>query len=189
MSEESQVNNNQQEHANQDGNDFPIRDELTDLYNRRYFQEFLETELTRSRRYYRSFSLCFIEVDYMKQYNDAHGNNEGDDLLCFLGNLLKTNIRASDLTCRYGEDEFVLVLPETSKKGAKTVAEKMRKKVEVYPFDGRDSQPNGSVTVSIGVTCFPDDAFEGNELIDNGNKALDKAKSDGGNQVWLEEMA
>ncbi len=184
MSNESHVNDDQLEHANQERKDLPIVDKLTRLYNQRYFQKFLNTELSRSHRYYHSFSLCFIEVDYMKQYNDANGRMEGDELLRFLADLLKTNIRASDLTCRYGKEGFVLALPETSKKGANTVAEKMRKTVEVYPFEGRDSQPNGSITVSVGVSSYPDDAVEGAELIEKGNKAVREAKRNGGNKVW-----
>ncbi len=184
MSNESHVNDDQLECANQERKDLPIVDKLTRLYNRRYFQKYLNTELSRSHRYYHPFSLCFIEVDYMKQYNDTNGRMEGDELLRFLADLLKTNTRASDLTCRYGEEGFVLALPETSKKGASTVAEKMRKTVEVYPFEGRDSQPNDSVTVSIGVVSYPDDALECDELIETGNKAVCEAKRSGGNKVW-----
>ncbi len=185
MSEETEIKDSQLVRSNQERNDAPCLDRFTNLYSRNHFQLYLETELTRSRRYYRSFSLCFIEVDYMKQYYDSHGREEGDDLLRFLGDLLKTNIRSSDLTCIYGKDEFVLVLPETPKKGASMVAEKMRRAVETYPFEGRDTQPNGSVTVSIGVISYPDDANDGTELIDNGNKALCEAKRKGGNKVWV----
>ena len=185
MSEEIEAKGRQLERANQECKELPCRDQLTNLYSRRYFQEYLETELTRSRRFHHSLSLCFIEVDHMKKYTEAHGRPEGDELLRFMGDLLKTSIRASDLTCRYGEEEFVLLLPETPKKGALTVAEKMRKVVEVYPFEGRDSQPAGSVTVSVGVSCFPDDAMQDSELIDNGNQALHKAKRKGGNTVLV----
>lgn len=185
MSEESLVSEEQQEHASQECRELPCRDELTNLYSRRYFQEYLETELTRSRRYHHALSLCFIEVDYMKHYNSTHGHAEGDDLLRFMADLLKTSIRASDLTCRYGDDEFVLVLPETPRKGAVTVAEKMRKTVEVYPFEGRDTQPSGTVTVSVGLACYPDDSLKAEELIGNGQKALSEAKRKGGNKIWL----
>jgi len=184
MCEETHANEDQLECANLELKDLPLVDELTNLYNRRYFKKYLGTELTRSHRYYHSFSLCFLEVDDMKQYNDAHGRTDSDDLLRFLADLLKNNVRASDLTCRYGENEFVLVLPETPKIGANTVAEKMRKTVEVYPFVGRASQPSGSVTVSVGIASFPDDALKGDELIENGNKALCEAKRNGGNRVW-----
>ena len=183
MSEQSHFNDKQQGRADQAAGSQPVCDDLTSVYNRRYFRNYLETEITRARRYYRSFSLCFIEVDDMKHYNTAHGDKEADKLLRFLAELLKTNIRASDLTCRYGEEEFVLVLPETPKKGAGTVAEKMRKTVEIYPFKGRDSQPRGTVTVSIGITSFPEDAFESDELIENGSEALLRARHTGGNNV------
>lgn len=184
MSEETEVEKGQAERTHQESIDLLCRDSLTNLYSRRYFQEYLETELIRSRRYSHSLSLCFIQVDHLKQYMDAHGRKEGDGLLRFMGDLLKTSIRATDLTCRYDEDRFVLVLPETPKKGGRTVAEKMRKTVSVYPFEGRDTLPSGSVTVSVGVVCFPDDAWEGGELIDTGNEALGKAKRGGGNRIW-----
>lgn len=185
MSKQSHLNDKQQGQPGQAPTDLPVHDELTSIYNKRYFRNFLETEITRARRYYRSFSLCFIEVDDMKHYNQTHGDKEGDKLLRFLAELLKTNIRASDLTCRFGEEEFVLVLPETPKKGAGTVAEKMRKTVEIYPFEGRDSQPKGAITVSVGVTNFPDDAFESRDLIETGNKALLKARHTGGNKIRM----
>ena len=185
MSEQSHFNDKQREQPDQAPTGLPVCDDLTSVYNQRYFRNFLETEITRARRYYRSFSLCFIEVDDMKHYNKTHGDEESDKLLRFLAELLKTNIRASDLTCRFGDEEFVLVLPETPKKGAGTVAEKMRKTVEIYPFKGRDSQPKGAITVSVGVTNFPDDAFESSDLIENGNEALLKARHTGGNKVRM----
>jgi diguanylate cyclase (GGDEF)-like protein len=160
-----------------------IRDGLTTLYNHRYFQEALAVELVRSRRYTRNVSLVFMDVDYFKKYNDAHGHPDGDKVLIALSNIFRDSVRVSDIVARYGGEEFVLLLPETTKENALRVAEFIRKKVSDHPFPGRETQPLGRVTISLGVATFPQDGTDGSSLIERADKALYEAKRTGRNKV------
>lgn len=160
-----------------------IRDGLTALYNHRYFQEALAVELVRSRRYTRNVSLVFMDVDYFKKYNDAHGHPDGDKVLIALSNIFRDSVRVSDIVARYGGEEFVLLLPETTKENALRLAEFIRKKVSDHPFPGRETQPLGRVTISLGVATFPQDGTDGSSLIERADKALYEAKRTGRNKV------
>jgi diguanylate cyclase (GGDEF)-like protein len=160
-----------------------IRDGLTGLYNHRYFQEALAVELVRSRRYNRSVSLVFMDVDYFKKYNDAHGHPDGDKMLIALANIFRDSVRVSDSIARYGGEEFVLLLPETTKENALRIAEFIRKKVHDHPFPGRETQPLGRVTISLGIATFPQDGTDGSSLIERADKALYEAKRAGRNKV------
>jgi diguanylate cyclase (GGDEF)-like protein len=160
-----------------------IRDGLTGLYNHRYFQEVLTMELVRSRRYNKSVALVFIDVDHFKKYNDTHGHPDGDGLLVTLARILLDSLRASDTVARYGGEEFVLILPETTKDGALHVAESIRKKVYDHPFPGRETQPLGRITISLGVAAFPHDGADGSSLIERADKALYEAKKAGRNRA------
>jgi diguanylate cyclase (GGDEF)-like protein len=169
------VNRNLKEMADRDG--------LTTLYNHRYFRKALGKEMARAHRHERTFSLVFIDVDHFKKYNDTHGHLAGDEVLTGLARLLKEGSRAESVVARYGGEEFVVLLPETDKNGARTFAESMRTKIEEYPFKGRETQPLGKVTVSMGVAAFPDDAKDENTLIDKADEALYEAKQSGRNTV------
>lgn len=160
-----------------------VRDGLTGLYNHRYFQEFLSTELARSQRYGRVFSLVMLDVDFFKHYNDSHGHVKGDRLLCALAQLLKECVRQSDIVARYGGEEFVVVLPETTREGALIFAEGMRQRIADYAFPHRETQPLGSVTVSLGVATYPQDGADGPTLINCADQALYRAKHQGRNTV------
>jgi diguanylate cyclase (GGDEF)-like protein len=160
-----------------------IRDGLTGLYNHRHFQEALTTELLRSRRYSRSVSLIFLDVDFFKKYNDTHGHPEGDKILVALARIFQDCLRMSDSVARYGGEEFVFLLPETAKEGALHVAESIRKKVFDHPFPGRETQPLGRVTISLGVATFPQDGTDGSSIIERADKALYDAKKTGRNRV------
>jgi diguanylate cyclase (GGDEF)-like protein len=175
MEELERANNSLRELANHDG--------LTGLLNNRCFREALETELSRAKRYSHPFSLVFMDLDHFKQYNDTHGHLAGDQLLKELAEILTVNSRAVTVLARYGGEEFVAMVPETPKKGALVYAERLRRTVEEHRFRGGESQPLGKVTISAGVSSFPEDGTEGPALIERADEALYEAKKAGRNRV------
>jgi len=181
-------NNIELEKANHTLKNLACRDGLTGLYNHRYFQEILYHEVFRAGRNNDNFSLVFFDLDHFKQYNDTHGHLEGDKLLRMLGLILKKAVRRSDVVARYGGEESVIILPSTSKKSAYIVAEKLRRYIEKYPFEGRETQPKGKITVSIGIATFPDDGTDRTELIHRADKAMYRAKGSGRNAVFVSGM-
>lgn len=160
-----------------------ITDGLTGLYNHRFFRERLEIEIERTGRYNHSLSLILLDVDHFKHYNDTHGHPQGDELLRELADLLQKSIRKSDLACRYGGEEFVLILPETGKETALSLAERIRKAISEHPFPFKETQPMGALTVSIGVSTFPIDSNGIDGLIKKADDALYNAKTEGRNRV------
>ena len=160
-----------------------IRDGLTGLYNHRHFQETLGAEILRSKRYASTFSLVFLDVDFFKQYNDTHGHLHGDAVLVALSKLLIAGLRKSDVAVRYGGEEFVLLLPETSKENAFALAGTIREKIAAHPFPGRETQPQGKVTVSMGIAAFPEDGSDSSTLLHRADEALYQAKNGGRNRV------
>ena len=175
--------NNQLKKANKTLKWLARRDGLTGLYNHRYFQEILHAELTRAARYKQYFSVAFLDLDYFKQYNDTNGHQKGDQLLRTLAKVLAGCLRETDFLARYGGEEFTIILPSTSRGKALAVAEKIRGRVEGYPFRGRETQPNGSVTISIGVSTFPGDGMDTASLMESADQALYEAKESGRNRV------
>jgi len=160
-----------------------VRDGLTSLYNHRYFQEALALEFARSKRYAKQCSVIFIDVDNFKMYNDTHGHPEGDGLLRTLAGIMTTHLRTTDLAARYGGEEFVLLLPETAKESAVRIAQGLRAKVEEEPFPGRETQPLGRVTISIGVASYPEDGSDAPSVMAYADQLLYKAKHGGKNMV------
>ena len=160
-----------------------IRDGLTGLYNHRHFQETLAVEILRSKRHAKAFSLVFLDVDFFKQYNDTHGHLHGDAVLVALSKLLIAGLRKSDIAVRYGGEEFVLLLPETSKENAFALAGTIREKIAAHPFPGRETQPQGKVTVSMGIAAFPEDGSDSSTLLHRADEALYQAKNGGRNRV------
>jgi diguanylate cyclase (GGDEF)-like protein len=165
--------------------DLANHDSLTGLHNHRCFQEALSMELNRDVRYHREFSLLFMDVDYFKVYNDTHGHPAGDELLKSFAALVKELLRQSDFFARYGGEEFIAILPETSKDGAAMVAESIRDIVDNHPFPGQDKQPEGNLTISLGVSTFPEDGGSPKTLISKADKALYRAKHTGRNKVCI----
>ena len=163
-----------------------ITDPLTDLYNYRYFIHQLNREISRDQRHHSIFSLIMIDIDYFKQYNDAYGHQAGDLILRRIAQAIMDNTRNSDIVCRYGGEEFVIISPELSKKDAKKMAEKLRKIVEKIDFPQLKTIPgSGKLTISSGISCFPDDGNTAYQLILNADKALYKAKETGRNKVCI----
>lgn len=158
-------------------------DGMTGLYNYRYFRRILEHELKRSKRYERSLSLLMMDIDSFKSYNDTHGHQQGDYLLRRLAEIIQQAVRDVDFVIRYGGEEFVVVLPETPLQDALVTAERIRQNIAEYPFEKRETQPNGIISVSIGVASFPRDADTDTELIQHADMALYDAKQSGKNCV------
>jgi diguanylate cyclase (GGDEF)-like protein len=183
--EELKGKNEELKKANRILKEFVSRDGLTGLFNHRHFQDLLSHEVARSTRYERIFSMLFIDLDYFKQYNDTHGHLDGDDLLRAMAICLKRYLRKSDILARYGGEEFTIILPSTSKKDAQVAAEKIRRFVEEYPFHGQETQPSENVTVSIGVSTFPDDGSDAPSIVNQADKAMYQAKNSGRNRVCI----
>jgi len=170
-----------------------LRDGLTGLYNHRFFQEALTAELARSARHGRKVGLIFLDLDHFKNYNDMLGHPAGDELLIKLAKILTHTQaneeiairgRASDVAARYGGEEFVIILPETDRAGALVRAERLRACVESFPFASGSVQPGGKVTVSIGVSAYPEDAVTKQALVEAADQALLRAKREGRNRVY-----
>jgi diguanylate cyclase (GGDEF)-like protein len=181
--EQLQKTNEELQQANAVLKEMAVKDGLTSLFNHRYFQETLAVEIARSRRYEKQCSIIFMDVDNFKTFNDTHGHPEGDKLLKTLAAILLGSVRCTDLAARYGGEEFVLLLPETPKEGAMKIAEDLRAKVEAEPFPGRERQPLGKVTISVGVACYPEDGTDGPSLLTFADQLLYQAKRGGRNRV------
>jgi diguanylate cyclase (GGDEF)-like protein len=171
-----------------------LRDGLTGLYNHRFLQEALTSELARGARYNHAVSLVFLDVDHFKNYNDLHGHPAGDALLKQLAAILtdtgdmpelRFRGRMTDIAARYGGEEFVVVLPQTPKEGARIRADRLRESIEGFPFPQETEQPMGKVTVSVGVATYPDDALTKQSLLEAADQALYRAKRAGRNLVCV----
>lgn len=165
------------QHALQRMEVLSVTDGLTGLYNRRAFDDKLAEEFERARRYRLPLSLLLIDVDNFKQFNDAMGHTEGDELLCSVAAMLKENARANDITARYGGDEFAVILPNTDSKVALHLAERLRSNARglcLRPFQ---------TTLSIGVAALLPHMQAGRELIVSADTALYSAKRCGRNRV------
>lgn len=158
-------------------------DGLTELHNYRFFQQRLSIELNRAHRFNRPLSLIMLDLDYFKAYNDVFGHQAGDQALRQLALLLRHSSRSYDLVARYGGDEFAIILPETGKKIAIEVAKRILAAVEQSSIQGSQRSLDGRFTVSLGISSFPDDATEPDELIRRADLALYLAKTGGRNRV------
>ena len=161
-----------------------IRDPLTGLFNRRYMEESLVRELHRAQRKDRNVALVMLDLDHFKVFNDTFGHQAGDMLLGELGNVFKTRVRAGDIACRYGGEEFALILAETDAAGARACVEKIRAEIQHLHLHYR-GQPLGSVTISAGIAVFPTHADNAEDLIHTGDQALYRAKAEGRDRVLV----
>lgn len=159
-----------------------IHDPLTGLFNRRYMEETLEREIHRARRGGRPMSVLMLDVDSFKQQNDEFGHDGGDVVLRELGRLLKDRLRKEDIPCRFGGEEFVLVLPDAALAAASRRAEQLREAVRhlTIPYEERTIGP---ITVSIGVAAFPEHGQDSHALLQAADAALYQAKRDGRDRV------
>lgn len=162
---------------------YAVTDEMTRLYNHRFFQQRLDEELMRADRYENHVSLLILDVDHFKKFNDTYGHPEGDRVLKTVARLLEKSVREVDIAARYGGEEFVVICPEKNGEGSLVPAERIRSAIENYDFriDGK-SVP---ITVSVGVACYPEQARSKAELIQKADYALYYSKSNGRNRATL----
>lgn len=160
-----------------------VTDGLTGAYNHRYFYAKLEEEIKRAERYDHPCSIIMSDIDYFKNYNDTHGHIEGDQVLKGVVSCIKLTVREQDRVARYGGEEFSVILPETGKKEALDVAERIRHYIQTQAFPHEETQPGGSLTISLGVAVFPENAADSKGLIEKADAALYRAKENGRNRV------
>jgi diguanylate cyclase (GGDEF)-like protein len=175
--------NNTLEKARREMELLSITDQMTGLYNNRYFNSALKKEIRRSARHHDPLVLIIVDIDHFKNINDAYGHPVGDEVLSALGDIFREALRKIDIPCRYGGEEFALILPSTEKPHAMEIAERLRKTVEFARFPFMNTSFDEGITISLGVACYPLDASSEHELIVKADNALYKSKSDGRNMV------
>jgi diguanylate cyclase (GGDEF)-like protein len=163
-----------------------IRDSLTGLFNRRYMEESLEREMRRCDRKRQPLSIIMIDVDHFKRFNDTFGHNAGDAVLRELGHFLQRYVRGSDIACRYGGEEFILILPEASLSVTQQRAEQIKEGARQLNVEC-SGQQLGKITLSLGVACFPTHGLDGEAVIKAADTALYRAKQEGRDRVVLAE--
>ncbi|MEX1201402.1 MAG: diguanylate cyclase [Methylophaga sp.] len=167
--------------------DLSMRDVLTGLYNRRFIDEVYVNEISRNRRNNKPLSVLMIDVDHFKRFNDTYGHEAGDVVLKAMGGLLKLHFRKTDLPCRLGGEEFLVILPECDAESAMTLAEALRQKIsELILFHHGKSL--GVLTASIGVASWPTPFEDDTKLISAADAALYAAKKAGRDQVRLAQL-
>jgi len=162
-----------------------ITDALTNVFNYRFFQSQIERELVRSERHNKHFSIAMIDIDNFKKYNDSQGHLNGDQALKMIAKTLIENIRKSDILARYGGDEFVMILPELDKHQSKSLAEKLCAVIGKTKLPRKKSTVKVNLTVSLGISTFPEDGRSEEKLLKKADEALYQAKDLGRNAVCI----
>jgi diguanylate cyclase (GGDEF)-like protein len=157
-------------------------DGLTGLFNHRYFQEQMQANIYNANRYENNFSLVLIDIDFFKKFNDTFGHQAGDEVLRTVAKILKKYVRASDVVCRYGGEEMTIILTNTNHTAAISAAQKICDSVSSTTFKLIDNI-DCHVTISLGVSTYPEHGKTPTELIEYADKYLYKAKENGRNQV------
>jgi diguanylate cyclase (GGDEF)-like protein len=162
----------------------------TGLFNSRYFQEITESELDRCRRLERPASVIMADLDHLRDVNNRYGHQAGDAVIRRVAEQLRAGIRTFDVPARFGGEEFAILLPETGKRRARVIAERLRQMVADQEFraarlGARASATTFTITLSLGVATFPDDAVTAESLIARADQAAYAAKHAGRNQVKL----
>jgi len=160
-----------------------ITDDLTGSYNHRFFRQLFSDEMDRAHRYEFPLSILMADIDHFKSVNDNYGHLVGDKILIAVSNELKACVRRVDTVCRYGGEEFTIILPMTGPKPAKELAERIRKRIQyLYPQKGI---PLEKLSISIGVATYPEHGNTTESLLEAADQALYEAKAKGRNQVAL----
>jgi diguanylate cyclase (GGDEF)-like protein len=164
--------------------DMAIYDTLTNVHNRRYFEERLKTETQKSFSANTPLSLVMVDIDHFKQVNDTFGHPDGDRVLCKIASLLKGSVRKDDTVARYGGEEFVLILPGAKLEVTSVIAERIRRLIETTTFEIEKGQIH--ISISIGISNLPvHPARSKEELIKMADHALYNAKKEGRNRVCI----
>lgn len=158
-------------------------DDLTGIYNHRFFIEQLALEVERQRRYSTPLSLLMIDIDYFKYYNDTNGHLAGDQVLKAIAILIQRGVRQSDIVARYGGEEFSAILINAGREKALEIAERVRRNVAEARFPNENAQPNKDLTVSVGVATFYAPLSTLTDLIREADHALYRAKKNGRNRI------
>jgi len=158
-----------------------FHDELTNIYSINYFDEALKIELNRSQRYPSNFSVLYIDIDNFKHLIETYGKEVCDNVLKMLGEIIVMATRKTDCVCRYGPDEFAIILPETKKDGAFILGTRLLSLVRQETFSGLSHR--NELTISIGLTMFPEDSKDKDGLIKKMHEALEEAKKLGKNRI------
>ena len=162
-----------------------IMDGLTGLYNRRYFDTQFRTLVSQAAGRHQNLSLVLCDIDFFKSVNDTHGHDVGDDVLREFGDRMRRSIRGADLACRYGGEEFVLVLPDTEPQIALAIAERLRLKMEQTPVAVAGGTKTLNITISMGVAHVHGDNDSAEDMIRRADRALYEAKRQGRNRVMM----
>ncbi|MEW6397745.1 MAG: sensor domain-containing diguanylate cyclase [Bacillota bacterium] len=164
-----------------------VTDDLTGLYNHRYFTRQLQYTIGQCRARRDSVALVYVDLDDLGEYNNKYGHVVGDELLREFGQALRSAVREIDVPTRYGGDEFAVILAGASREEALVVAERIRARLESHAFRG----PEGPlrITASVGVAVFPDDAREATDLVREADQAMYRAKTMGGNRVMCAQCS
>jgi diguanylate cyclase (GGDEF)-like protein len=166
--------------------DMAGRDPLTRLFNRRYMHEALGQEQHRARRNRAQVAVVMIDIDHFKQFNDRFGHDGGDAVLTAFGAFLANAVRRSDIACRYGGEEFALVLSPTTPEGARQRAEKIREDATLLKVR-HANQDLGAIALSVGVAIFPENGSDTTAILKAADVALYRAKHGGRNRVVMSE--
>lgn len=158
-----------------------LRDGLTSLYNYRHFQEMLSYTIAHSDRYEEKSSLLLIDIDDLKHVNDTYGHQAGDSVLSFVGKVLVESLRKIDISARYGGDEFAVILPNTNRRGSIIVAQKIKNSIKQMPFRFKGKQCE--ITLSIGISTYPENAPDSETLIERADRALYESKDQGKDKI------
>jgi len=165
-----------------------IRDPLTGLFNRRFMEEALEREFHRSKRQNISIGIIMLDLDHFKILNDTFGHEAGDTVLREMGQLLQKNIRGSDIACRYGGEEFLLIMPEASLQVTLDLAERVKEQVRKLNIVHANN-PLCTITMSAGVAAYPDHGSTGEAVLHAADNALYKAKNSGRDRISIAEAS
>jgi diguanylate cyclase (GGDEF)-like protein len=166
-------------------NSLVIRERLTGLFNRDYARQRLQEEYYRAKRYDHPLSLLMIDLDNFQSISKRFGHAAGDHLLRYFGQLIRETVRPSDIAARFGGERFLIILPDTGRDEARTVAERLRQRISENPFRIDSNREDLCLTVSIGASAFafPDYGQDAGEMITMADLALYQAKKEGKNSV------